>query len=243
MKVPTITMLPGLIELGSVLWDERDGLQGVVVETEMGLAIYASTEGDGHLHHLDDDEDWALDLRERSSVDLLRTWVASRCGLPVGLGDSLVFERAPNAPDRSWRIISYPEFAVCFFSPIPCPDAVYLRGVIPELAAISDPIEALIAVANMLAKRVAPPASLEMVDSGFQSTLENIPSEGGYRPASKLMEVVELEEDPPCPEDRLPEAHRLRCEIARLKRTQGLLEEDPAIQELRLQLDIVEGVP
>jgi hypothetical protein len=89
LRVP-LAALPGFGPVGLSLWNERDGLRGTVVETDMGLAVFCMTEGDGHLH--DRDDAWEYDLADASTRDRIARWVAGRAGLTLG----------STAPDWGW---------------------------------------------------------------------------------------------------------------------------------------------
>lgn len=68
--------IPGLLRRGSPVYDARDDLYGTVVEAPMGLAVYSPTEGDGDIHHLDDE--WGLDLHDATGRAHAAWWVAER---------------------------------------------------------------------------------------------------------------------------------------------------------------------
>lgn len=78
-----LSVLAGMDVEGLHVHNERDGLSGVIVETEMGLRVYCSTEGDGDLHDLDNDE-WRPSLDVSATRDRAARWLARRVGLECG---------------------------------------------------------------------------------------------------------------------------------------------------------------
>lgn len=67
--------IPKLRRLGSPVYHHRDGLYGTVVKAPLGLAVFASTEGDGNLHPLD--VEWSLDLSDPTGAAHMAWWIGN----------------------------------------------------------------------------------------------------------------------------------------------------------------------